>query len=252
MKPIWIALLGLGLSAVQTSAQQSTPAKTQQTAPAKTPQATPLKTEKDKVSYGIGVEFGTSLKSQGVEVDPDMLAKGLKDAISGAKLLMTEDDLRQVLTAFQEEMKLKQAEARNAAAEANKKAAETFLAANAKKEGVVALPDGLQYKIVKAATGAKPTDADTVVLQYRGTLLDGTEFDSSFSTGHPATFQVKGLIPGFREALLLMPVGSTWQFFIPSDLAYGENGAGEVIGPNAALIFQIDLISIEPGPAPKP
>jgi len=253
MKLICIALLGLGLSAVQVSAQQSTPAKPGQAAPAKSPQAaSPLKTDKDKVSYGIGVEFGSSLKSQGIEVDPDMLARGLKDAISGAKLLMTEEDLRQVLTAFQEEMKLKQEEARTALGVANKKTADAFFAENGKKPGVVALPSGLQYTIVKPATGAKPTDTDTVVLQYRGTLLDGTEFDSSFSTGQPATFQVRGLIPGFREALLLMPVGSTWKFFIPSELAYGANGAGDVIGPNAALIFQIDLISIEPKSAGAP
>src|SRR5258705_1486671 len=155
MKPIWIALLGLGLSAVQMRAQQSIPPKPATTAPAKAPQASPLKTDKDKVSYGIGVQFGMSLKSQSVDVDPDMLAKGLKDAISGGKLLMTEEDLRQILTAFQEEMKLKQEEAKTALAVANKKAADAFFAENAKKEGVVALPSGLQYTIVKAGTGPK-------------------------------------------------------------------------------------------------
>jgi FKBP-type peptidyl-prolyl cis-trans isomerase FklB len=263
MKPILTAFLGLGF-ALTASAQQSTPAKTPAApaAQAKAPQAATgtLKTDKDKVSYGIGVEFGTSLKSQGIEVDPETLAKGVKDAMAGGKLQMTDDELKQVLTALQEQLKLKAEEAKTALSEANKKEAAAFFAANAKNQGVNSLPDGMQYKVLKTGTGPKPTDADVVTLQYRGTLLNGTEFDSSFSTGQPATFQVKGLIPGFREALLLMPVGSTYQFFIPSELAYGENGAGEVIGPNAALIFQIELLSIEPasgkaaapGAAPAP
>jgi FKBP-type peptidyl-prolyl cis-trans isomerase len=233
MKPIWIALLGLGLSAAQLSAQDSTP----------------LKTEKDKVSYAIGAGFAASLKSQMIEVDPDLMAKGFKDGLAGGKMLMTDDELRQVMTTFQEELKLKQAQALNALGEKNKKEADSFFAANAKKEGVMSLPDGLQYKIVKTATGAKPTDADTVVCQYRGTILDGTEFDSSFSTRQPATFQVGGLIPGFREALKMMAVGSKYQFFVPAEMAYGETGVGDVIGPNAALIFEIELISIEPKPA---
>ena len=162
MKPICIALMGLALSAV--------PANARQAAPAQTPQASPLKTDKDKVSYGIGVEFGASLKSKGVEVDPDMLARGLKDIITGAKLLMPEEDLRQILTAFQEEMKLKQEAARTAQGLANKKEADAFFVANAKNPGVTTLPDGMQYKIVKAATGEKPTASDVVVQTHRASV----------------------------------------------------------------------------------
>ncbi len=246
MKLIWTAVLGLSLSALPAFAGQAAAPRPQSAPAARAPQAGAPQTEKDKVSYSIGVQFGASLKAQSIDVDPDMLAKGLKDATVGTKFLMTDDEIKQVLTAFQEEMKLKAEVARTALGEANKKEAAAFFADNAKKEGVTALPDGLQYKVLKAGTGAKPADSDTVVLQYRGTLLNGKEFDSSFTTGEPATFQVGALIPGFREALKLMPVGSTWQFFIPSELAYGELGAGEVIGPNAALIFQIELISIDP------
>jgi FKBP-type peptidyl-prolyl cis-trans isomerase FklB len=133
----------------------------------------------------------------------------------------------------------------------NKKEGDAFLAENKKKDGVVTLPSGLQYKIIKAAVGQKPTDDDTVLCQYRGTLLNGNEFDSSYTTGMPATFLVKGLIPGFKEALEQMNVGSTWQFFIPSELAYGETGAGDLVGPNATLIFQVELIGIQPPAKPQ-
>ena len=229
MKPRWMAVLVLGLFAVHAGAQE--------------PAA--LKTEKEKVSYGIGIQFAMILKSQGIDVDSDLLFKGLKDTLSGAKLLMTDEELRATLTALQEQVKQRQEQAQSLAAENNKKAGEAFLAENAKKPGVVTQPSGLQYKILKTGQGPKPTDDDTVVCQYRGTLIDGTEFDSSFSTGQPATFMVKALIPGFKEALQLMPVGSTWQFFIPSGLAYGETGASDVVGPNSALIFEVELISIE-------
>lgn len=231
MKLKWTAVLGLGLLAVQVSAQE--------------PAA--LKTQKDKVSYTLGVEVARSFQSQGVEVDQNLVVKGLRDALSGEKLLMTDDDLHATMSAFQQDLRQKQAQARSMAAEGNKKAGEAFLAENAKKEGVVTLPSGLQYKILKAAEGKKPTEADTVVCHYRGTLIDGTEFDSSKS-GQPSTFGLKGVIPGFREALKLMPVGSKWQFFIPPDLAYGERGAGNAIGPNATLVFEIELISIQDKP----
>jgi FKBP-type peptidyl-prolyl cis-trans isomerase FklB len=259
MKPIFIVVLGLSL-ATAAGARQTTPAKAPAAPAAKAPQAPAgaLKTEKDKVSYSIGVEFGTSLRSQGIEIDPDTLVKGLKDVMTGAKLQITDDELKQVLTALQEELRLKAEEAKNALSAKNKEEALAFFPVNAKNEGVTTLPDGMQYKVLKAGTGPKPKESDVVTVQYRGTLLNGTEFDSSFSTGQPATFQVGGLIPGFREALLMMPVGSSYQFFIPSNLAYGENGVGEVIGPGAALIFQIELISIEPpsgkaaAPGPPP
>lgn len=233
MKPKWLAVLGLALLALQASAQAPSP----------------LKTDKDKQSYGVGVQFGMILKSQGIDVNSDLLIQGMKDALAGGKLLMTDDELRTTLTALQQEVSQKQEQAKLAAADSNKKAGEAFLADNKKKDGVVTLPSGLQYKIIKAAEGKKPTEDDTIVCQYRGTLLDGTEFDSSYASGGPATFLVKGLIPGFKEALEQMPIGSTWQFFIPSDLAYGANGAGDAVGPNATLIFQVELISIQDKPA---
>ena len=224
--------VALGLWAMQMSAQE--------------PAA--LKSSKEKTSYGMGVVLARSFQSQGIDVDPDLLVKGLKDVLSGGKLLMSDDDLRTTMTAFQDQLQQKQAQARSVAAENNKKAGDAFLAENAKKDGVVVLPNGLQYKILTAGEGKKPTESDTVVCQYRGTLIDGTEFDSSYRAGQPATFEVKGVIPGFREALKLMPVGSKWQLFIPSEMAYGERGAGNAIEPNATLIFEIELVSIKDKP----
>jgi FKBP-type peptidyl-prolyl cis-trans isomerase len=228
MKAKWILVLGLALLAIPVWAQDSTAPTTQ----------------KDKVSYGIGVQVAKTLKGQGIDVNPDLLVKGLRDALSGQKLLMSDDELNTTMTALQQEMTQKQMQERAKQADDNKKAGDAFLADNSKKDGVVTLPSGLQYKIVKAADGKKPTDADTVTCNYRGTLIDGTEFDKS-QAGQPATFQVGQVIPGFKEALKLMPVGSTWQFFIPSNLAYGERGAGNVIGPNTMLIFEVELVSIK-------
>lgn len=228
MKAKWILVLGLGLLAIPAMAQDST-------APA---------TQKDKVSYGIGVQVAKTLKSQGIDVNPDLLVKGLRDALSGQKLLLSDDDLNTTMSALQQEITQKQAQARAKEADNNKKAGDTFLADNGKKDGVVTTASGLQYKIVKSAEGKKPTDADTVTCNYRGTLIDGTEFDKS-QAGQPASFQVGAVIPGFKEALKLMPVGSTWQFFIPPTLAYGERGAGNVIGPNTTLIFEVELVSIK-------
>ncbi len=203
-----------------------------------------LKTEKDKISYTIGVNIGMSMKQQSVDIDADILAQGLKDGITGAKTAMTDEEMRQTMAAFQEEMTDMQAERMKALAEKNKKEGEIFLAENKKKDGVKTLPSGLQYKIIRDGKGDKPNLTDTVTTNYRGTLIDGTEFDSSYKRGQPAKFPVKGVIPGWTEALQLMKVGSKWQLFIPSDLAYGKRGAGSVIGPNATLIFDIELISI--------
>lgn len=205
---------------------------------------TSLKTKKDKVSYVIGVNVGKGMQQQSIDIDPDIFAKGLKDAMTGAKTAMTDEEMRQVLTAFQKEMAEKQAEKMKVVAEKNKKEGEAFLAANKKKKGVKTLPSGLQYKVIKEGTGEMPKLTDTVTTNYRGTLIDGTEFDSSYKRGQPAKFLVKGVIAGWTEALQLMKVGSTWQLFIPSSLAYGERGAGNIIGPNATLIFDIELISI--------
>jgi len=207
--------------------------------------ASPLKSPKDKTSYALGVAVGKSFQAQGLDADPNLVAQGLKDALGGGKLLITDDEFRSLMTAFQQSVNEKQAAAKAAQADGNKKASEAFLADNGKKDGVVTLPSGLQYKIITAGNGAKPTDADTVTCQYRGTLIDGTEFDSTYKNGQPAIIEVGRVIPGFKEALKIMPVGSKFQFFIPADQAYGERGAGNVIGPNAALIFEIELIAIQ-------
>jgi len=208
-------------------------------------EAPALKTQKEKVSYSVGVDVAKSFAKMGMDFDVEVFIKGLKDGFSGKKTLMTDDEMHATMTAFQNDLTKKQSQGKQTAAEENKKVGETFLAENKKKEGVVALPSGLQYKILKAGKGKKPTDADTVECHYRGTLIDGTEFDSSYRRGEPATFPVNGVIPGWTEALKLMPVGSKWQLFVPSKLAYGEHGAGAEIGPNATLIFEVELLGIK-------
>lgn len=213
-----------------------------------------LKSQKDKVSYSIGLDIGKNFKSQSIEIDPNLLARGIQDATSGAKPLMTEEEVRTVMTAFQQEMQTKIAAQGKELGDKNLKNGTAFLEENKKKKGVVTLPSGLQYKVITAGTGKKPKATDTVSVQYRGTLIDGTEFDSSYKRGQPATFPVKGVIPGWTEALQLMPVGSKWQLVIPPTLAYGPAGAGQMIGPNATLVFEVELLSVqdEAKPAAKP
>ncbi len=224
-----VAVLGVMLLAIPAGAQE------QQV----------LKTDKDKVNYGIGVGMARNLQRQGVDVDLDFVIMGLKDTLSGKKLLMTEEELQKVMSAFQKYLTDKQAEAAKAAGEKNKKEGEPFLAENSKKPGVVTLPSGLQYKVLKEGDGKKPTINDTVVCNYRGTLIDGTEFDSSYKRNQPATFALKSVIKGWTEALQLMPVGSKWQLFIPASLAYGDRAMGPEIGPNATLIFEVELLAIK-------
>jgi len=263
--------LAAGSPAQQTPAAtpKSTPATGTQSAPAakttkpaakpgaagatKTPAPLELKTEKDKVSYAIGLNIGKNLKRDSVEIEPSIISRGIKDGMSDAKPLMTDDEARATLTTLQGEVKSKEeAKAKLAAAE-NKKASDAFFAANKSKEGIVTLPSGLQYKVVKEGTGPKPTSSDVVLCHYRGALLDNTEFDNSYKRGEPLKIPVGQVIKGWTEALQLMPVGSKWQLFIPPDLAYGERGApGSPIGPNAALMFDVELISIEPKDQPKP
>jgi len=204
---------------------------------------TALTSQRDKVSYTIGVYSGNNLKQQSVDIDPDIMMKGIKDSLSGGKTLLTDQEMREVMSAFQKEMAIKQVEKRNALAEKNKKEGETFLAENKKKDGVKTLQSGLQYKVIKEGTGKNPKATDTVVAHYRGTLINGTEFDSSYQRNEPASVRLNSVIKGWTEALLLMKEGAKWQIFIPSNLAYGENGAGP-IEPNAALIFEVDLISV--------
>ena len=220
-----------------TRARRAPAAKTQ-TAPA-------LTTQKDKFSYALGMNLGTNLHKQSVPVDPNILLRGLKDALAGGKTALTEDQARAALMEVQNEMRKKQQAEMQAAGEANKKEGDAFLAANKAKEGVVTLPSGLQYKILTQGTGPKPTATDSVVCNYRGTLINGTEFDSSYKRGEPATFPVSGVIKGWTEALQLMPVGSKWQLFVPSDLAYGERSPGPEIAPDSTLIFEVELLSIQ-------
>jgi FKBP-type peptidyl-prolyl cis-trans isomerase len=223
------------------------PAKTTGTT-AKSAEPSPLKTRTQKFSYALGMNIGTglgaNLKKQSVDVDSALVAQGLKDAMAGKKTLLTDDEAKAVLTEVQNDVKKEQAEKMKEAGEKNKADGEAFLAANKSKEGVVTLPDGLQYKILTAGTGAKPAASDSVVCNYKGTLINGTEFDSSYKRGQPATFGVSQVIKGWTEALQLMPVGSKWQLFIPSALAYGERGAGGEIGPDSTLIFEVELLSI--------
>ncbi len=204
-----------------------------------------LRTEKEKTSYALGVDMGNKLKSQSVEVDADLLLQGLKDALAGGKTLLTPEEVRGTLLALEKELRTKQLEAVRKVGEKNRQEGEAFLSANKTKEGVVTLESGLQYKILKTGDGKKPAADDTVVCHYRGTLIDGQEFDSSYKTNQPATFAVKRVIKGWNEALQLMPVGSKWQVFIPPNLGYGERGTPQRIGPNATLIFEVELISIK-------
>jgi FKBP-type peptidyl-prolyl cis-trans isomerase FklB len=228
-----------------TPAKAKTPAaKPHSATAAKTAVPLTLKTSKDKFSYALGMKMGENLHKQSVPVDANILARGLKDSLAGGKTLLTDDEAQAALTQVQNELRAKQQEKMQQTGDANKKEGEAYLAANKAKEGVVVLPSGLQYKILTAGTGPKPTATDSVVCNYRGTLINGTEFDNSYKRGEPATFPVTGVIKGWTEALQLMPVGSKWQLFIPSDLAYGEPGRPG-IEPNSTLIFEVELLSIE-------
>ncbi len=204
-----------------------------------------LQTQKEKQSYSMGVDIGKRLKAQSIEVDTDSFSLGLKDALSGNKTLLTEEEIKESLSALQKELMEKQAERTKMLGEKNKKEGEAFLEENKKKEGVITLPSGLQYKVIKEGTGKQPSADSTVETNYRGTLIDGSEFDSSYKRGQTATFPVNGVIQGWTEALQLMKEGAKWQLFVPANLAYGERGAGNVIGPNATLIFEVELISVK-------
>jgi FKBP-type peptidyl-prolyl cis-trans isomerase FklB len=251
-------VLALGLAAA-THAQQSTTKTTPGTTAKKSTGTTatksasttprnvpgpPLTTEKEKQSYALGMNIARGISRQGADVDAAAMARGLRDTLSGAKPLLTDDEAEAALKQLQDVVKAKQDAELQKMGEANMKEGQEFLAANKTKEGVVTLPSGLQYKIITPGTGPKPTADDTVVCNYSGTFLNGTEFDSSYKRGKPAEFPLKGVIKGWTEALQLMPVGSKWQLFIPSDLAYGPEGRGP-IPPNATLIFQVELLSIK-------
>ena len=232
MKAITTAALALGLLAGSASA-----ADTKMT----------LKDDKDKVSYSIGLNIGKSMKKEGLDINPDALAAAMKDVFAGAKLQLTDEEVQAVMQDFQKKMMAKQMAVREEGLGKNKVEGEKFLAENKKKEGVKTTASGLQYKVIKDGTGKTPKATDTVKTHYRGTLINGTEFDSSYKRGEPAEFPVNGVIKGWTEALQLMKEGAKWQLYIPSDLAYGERGAGKDIGPNSTLIFDIELLSVKAG-----
>lgn len=233
--------------------QASSTAKKPATAAKKATTAAPLalKTDKEKQSYAMGMNLGIGLHRQSMTLDPALVARGLRDAQTGGKTAMTEEEARTAVQQFQNEVRQKMQTSAQQQGASNRKEGEEFLAANKAKPGVIALPDGLQYKILKEGDGPKPTASDTVSCNYRGTLINGKEFDSSYKRGQPASFPVGGVIKGWTEALQLMPVGSKWELYIPADLAYGDRGAGQDIGPGDTLIFEIELLGIQKQGEPK-
>jgi FKBP-type peptidyl-prolyl cis-trans isomerase FklB len=250
-----LAVLGLGITlALRSAAAQGSAAgtvsqapavKSQNTSAAQSNTASPLKSQKDQVSYALGMSWGNQLREKSVEIDPDLVLQGLKDALAGGKTLMTEDEARAAIVRWQKDLRAKDEANIREEAEKNRLAGQAFRAANKARDGVVTLPSGLQYKILIAGAGPKPALTDKVTCNYRGTLIDGSEFDDSYKRGQPATFLVGTVIKGWRQALQLMPVGSKWQLVIPPNLAYGLDGKRGVIPPNATLIFEVELISIQ-------
>lgn len=229
---IVVAALGLAVSAFA----QNDPAE--------------LKTEKDKVSYSIGLDIGSTFKKQDMDIDPAALLKGLQDGVAGAKPLMTEEQMKETMSTYSKSMMEKHTAAAKEEGAKNLAAGEKFLAENKGKSGVKTTASGLQYKVLKEGNGATPKETDTVETHYRGTLLDGKEFDSSYKRNQPASFPVNRVIKGWTEALQMMKVGSKYELWIPPNLAYGERGAGEDIGPNETLHFEVELLGIKPAEAP--
>ena len=204
-----------------------------------------LSTDMDKLSYSVGIDLGKNLKKQGIEINPTMMAKGIDDGMKGDKFLLTEQQMKDTLSKFQKDLMAKRATEFEQKSITNKTKGEAFLIENKLKEGVVILPSGLQYKIITQGTGVKPGKEDEVSVEYTGKLIDGTVFDSTDKAGQPATFKVSQVIPGWTEALQLMPAGSTWEIYVPANLAYGSRSVGGTIGPNETLIFNVHLISVK-------
>jgi FKBP-type peptidyl-prolyl cis-trans isomerase len=238
MKKLLLPVAVLGVLTLQGCNQQS-----ETTAPAE-PEAVALDTPEQRLSYGIGQNFGMQMKNNSLPIDPAAFSAGLLDAMEGRESRLTPEEISTEMQAFQQRAQAEQAAARAAAGEANAEAGQAFLAQNAAREGVVVTDSGLQYEVIEQGEGAVPGAEDTVEVHYRGTLIDGTEFDSSYKRGQTVSFGVGQVIPGWTEALQMMPVGSKWKLFIPSELAYGAGGAGNAIGPNATLLFDVELVSI--------
>ncbi|HXJ89439.1 MAG TPA: FKBP-type peptidyl-prolyl cis-trans isomerase [Candidatus Binatia bacterium] len=260
--PCLAGMLLLGLASAQdtkpaTPSSKSTPSTSSQskTSAAKKPASSTasktaapvaLTTQKQKQSYALGMSIGLGFQKQGIDksIDSSLVVRGFRDSIGGSKTAMTEDEMKTALQQLRTEVMSAQEAKAKEAGSANRKEGETFLASNKSKDGVKVLPDGLQYKVLTEGNGPKPAATDTVTVNYRGTLINGKEFDSSYKRGQPASFPVSGVIKGWTEALQLMPVGSKWQLFIPADLAYGDRGAGADIAPGDTLIFEVELLSI--------
>jgi FKBP-type peptidyl-prolyl cis-trans isomerase FklB len=236
-------MLGLGILGCVAMAQDKKPDQTSQTSP--------FKDDREKISYAIGMNVGSGWKRMELDVDQANIAKGIRDAMGGGTPLMTETEVRETLTKFSQELNAKRVEKQRLAGEKNKQEGDAFLTKNKTVPGVITLPSGLQYKILNEGSGDSPKADDVVTVNYRGTLVDGTEFDSSAKAGKPATFPVRGVIPGWTEALQLMKPGAKWQLFIPSALAYKERGMPPNIGPDATLVFDVELISAS-HPTPPP
>ena len=230
MNAFWAAALVVGITGCQNTSEKQVK----------------LETQTDKVSYSIGLNIGQNMKRDSIKINPEVLVRGIMDAsLDSASHLMTEAQIQECMTAFQKEMQQKQQENARMAGEKNRAEGDAYLAANGKKPGVVTLPSGLQYRIITQGTGKKPSATSTVSTHYIGRLINGTEFDSSVKRGQPATFPCNGVIKGWTEALQMMPVGSKWELVIPPSLGYGEQGAGGVIPPNAVLVFEVELLSIQ-------
>lgn len=210
-----------------------------------------LGTDNEKLSYSIGVDLGNNIKKQGIDINVPALALGIQDAMTGKSLKMTDDQMKESLVKFQKDLMAKRTQQFEEQADKNKAQGMAFLKDNKSKPGVVETKTGLQYKIIKAGNGVKPNKEDTVTVEYTGRLINGTVFDSTEKTGKPATFKLDQVIPGWTEALQLMPAGSTWEIYVPAALAYGERNIGGLIGPNETLIFNVHLLSVDKAGASK-
>ena len=213
---------------------------------------TALSTQMEKVSYSIGMDIGNTIKQQGLDVDPEFVALGMSHAFANATTLLTPEQAKEVLMQWQQELMQKRVEEIKKQAEENAAKGKAFLEENAKKDGVVTLESGLQYEIIEDGNGTSPAEDDVVTVHYKGTLIDGTEFDSSYSRNQPATFPVNGVIKGWTEALQKMKTGGHWKIYVPAELAYGERQAGPKIGPNSTLVFDVTLLSVQDKEAAQP